>query len=443
MIKPSQPHHPKANGWHCLNTWQRLVGFTLVFNFAGPGFATGDIQAASRPDAAISSPAGSPAYRPNAGVLATIEALEPGASAWLPPVRTAGRINNEQRAFGMHKTGPRPRNYSLKWVWAEDRGRALYAGANHAAPHRLNDVWEFDLPSNTWVGLWDPDPDLHKASPETIAAVFEIREGIPMTRRGAPFDPLHTWWALAYDPVRRELIWDIGNFNKVRWNYPGLKDRPSQSQYLWAYSPGNNKWSYLHTQNPLRQTNADMLEYIPDLGGLVYYSNNWALRGMYVLERGAGLPAWRNLRPNGGANLKGTAFPQPEAIGCWLATANLWLVQSHHATHHYNPESNTWSRVLAGEKGAVPNGMDNRAAMVCDPITRRAYLVEADASDGTGRRGQLWSYDPHTTAWTLLTPLGPRPEWGLAYFDPRHRILVVQGHGERPWIYRPELRRDD
>jgi hypothetical protein len=42
-------------------------------------------------------------------------------------------------------------------VWAPERKRALYCGANHGVPHRLNDVWEFDLPSLSWVMLYAPD----------------------------------------------------------------------------------------------------------------------------------------------------------------------------------------------------------------------------------------------------------------------------------------------
>jgi hypothetical protein len=438
MPEPCRPRFPSRieDGRGRIPIGPRAA-FALAFAIAGAAFIPGAIHAASATDHTAAGPA-KVVLPPDPAILTALDTLPPGASAWLPPVRTAGRINAEQRTFGMDRTGPRPRNYSLKWVWAEDRGRALYAGANHSAPHRLNDVWEYDLPSNTWIGLWEPDPDLHKASPEAISAVFELHEGIPMTRRGAPFDPVHTWWALAYDTERQELVWDVGHFNKVRWAYPGFKDW--RSQYLWTYSPAGNKWSFVHTKNPLRQTNADMLEYIPSLGGLVYYSNNWAMRGMHVLERGAGLPVWRDLRPNGGADFRNPDFPQPEAVGCWLAPSGPWLVQSHYVTHRYDLQSNTWSHILEGREGSAPNGMDNRAAMVCDPLARRAYVIEADSSDPAGRRGLLWSYDSLTGSWAALRPRGPAPEWGLAYFDPRHRVLLVQGKGKRPWVYRPEPR---
>jgi hypothetical protein len=29
-------------------------------------------------------------------------------------------------------------------------------------PHKINDVWEYDLASNTWVLLWEPDPDTNR-----------------------------------------------------------------------------------------------------------------------------------------------------------------------------------------------------------------------------------------------------------------------------------------
>lgn len=102
----------------------------------------------------------SPELKADPEVMKILDNLKPGESALLPAVRTTGAINDELKKHRHDKTGPRLRNYCAKWVWAPDRKRALFCGANAGVPHRLNDVWEYDLASNTWLCLWEPDPDL-------------------------------------------------------------------------------------------------------------------------------------------------------------------------------------------------------------------------------------------------------------------------------------------
>jgi hypothetical protein len=45
---------------------------------------------------------------------------------------------------------PGRRDYGNKMAYAADRGTAFYCGANHGVPHRISDVWEFNLLANTW-----------------------------------------------------------------------------------------------------------------------------------------------------------------------------------------------------------------------------------------------------------------------------------------------------
>ena len=110
------------------------------------------------------SPEVKPLLKPDPAVLKIIKNLGENCSALLPQVKTAGHMDNpEVKRFKMDKSGPRPRDYCLKWVWAEDRKRALFCGGNAGVPHKLNDVWEYDLASNTWILLWEPDPDTNRA----------------------------------------------------------------------------------------------------------------------------------------------------------------------------------------------------------------------------------------------------------------------------------------
>ena len=75
----------------------------------------------------------------------------------LPPVKTAGDLSWLSPKSDYRRQGPRIRDYCNKMVWAPERERALYCGAGHNI-HLYNDVWEYDLASNTWICLYAPDP---------------------------------------------------------------------------------------------------------------------------------------------------------------------------------------------------------------------------------------------------------------------------------------------
>ena len=98
-----------------------------------------------------------PALAPDPAVLRALARLERNQAVVLGNARVVGEFNQVARRFQLDRTGPLGRDYSIKMVWAPDRKRALFAGANHGGPHRLNDVWEFDLGALTWVLLYAPD----------------------------------------------------------------------------------------------------------------------------------------------------------------------------------------------------------------------------------------------------------------------------------------------
>ena len=60
---------------------------------------------------------------PDPKVVTLLKNLGENESAWLPQVKTLGEFNEFLTRHGHQKTGPRPRNYCLKWVWAADRRR--------------------------------------------------------------------------------------------------------------------------------------------------------------------------------------------------------------------------------------------------------------------------------------------------------------------------------
>ncbi len=156
---------------------------------------------------AASSVQATPVLQSDAAIVAALSALGPNEAAVLGKARLVGDFNDVARRFDLHRTGPRGRDYSIKMVWAKDRGRALFAGANHGQPHRLNDVWEFDLGALTWVLRYPPDNPRSYAGLGDDPSDVEYRNGVLATRRGGPAIVGHTWWGLAYHPQMRRLLW--------------------------------------------------------------------------------------------------------------------------------------------------------------------------------------------------------------------------------------------
>jgi hypothetical protein len=160
-----------------------------------------------------------PALPADPQVTALINSLEPNQGAFLDSFDVIEGPDGQGgiAAWPAFETkGPFIRNYCCTWVYADSRQRALYAGGNHAVPHKFNDVWEYDLASNTWVILHAPDPGI-----ETIHA-----------------------WGFTYNQKLEELYWAHPDGEYVsNWPYPsGYTDpgvriyRPYQ-QNGWQMRP--------------------------------------------------------------------------------------------------------------------------------------------------------------------------------------------------------------
>ncbi|WP_439628308.1 hypothetical protein [Gemmata sp.] len=90
-------------------------------------------------------------------VLKKLAALKPNQAVLLGKADVVGVFNGTAKKYDLHRTGPKGCDFTIKMCWAPDRKRGLFCGANHGVPHRLNDVWEFDLPSLSWAMLYAPD----------------------------------------------------------------------------------------------------------------------------------------------------------------------------------------------------------------------------------------------------------------------------------------------
>jgi hypothetical protein len=112
----------------------RAIAFAFAMALASlPAMAA---EPASRP----TSGKVKPLLRPDLEVAKILDGLKPGHAAVLPRAAVTGDLNAKARKYGLHKIGPGGRNYCVKMMWMPERKRALYCGANHGSPHRLNDV---------------------------------------------------------------------------------------------------------------------------------------------------------------------------------------------------------------------------------------------------------------------------------------------------------------
>ena len=380
-----------------------------------------------------------PALDDDPAVLARLAALPAGHGAVLGEARLVGDFNDTARRFNLHQTGPRGRDYSLKMAWAPQRGRALFAGANHGQPHRLNDVWEFDLGALSWVLLYPPDLPRDNAQLGKDASDVVVRDGVVQTRRGGPAILGHTWWGLTWDAARERLLWMnvwVTKPEKLIEQLGGDPDTRYKGLPLWSFDPQRGQWTLLRSEGPApRSMFGGLLEYIEPLGGSVWHANNWQSRGTWVFASQQN--TWRNLAANAESGDFNRQAPGAEQVGYYDPQRKLLVVQRGRATFHFDVASAQWTRVRdeGKESDAVPNGHDAHSAFVHDPVSGEGLFVDL-------RNGALWAYQPASHDWRRLTVQGealPDGRRRLVYFDADHGVLTVID-GRRVWAYRHAAR---
>ncbi|MGQ9662034.1 MAG: hypothetical protein ACUVWX_06820 [Kiritimatiellia bacterium] len=379
-----------------------------------------------------------PELPPDPAVLTIVGNLRDGQSALLPKPKITGDINEVAREYKLDKRGPGARDYCVKMVWMPERRRAIYYGANHGVPHRLNDVWEYDLAANTWVCLYGPDAnkghggdwsDVDRESEETKA-------GIIRTKRGGPAIIGHSWWNMTYDPVLQAMLtpctWSMSDPKLFKLLQSGRHKPP-----LWAFFPEKKCWEpILGAKGALPvYENARQMEYVPELGGTVWIKsdgmwlynsreNTWKLLGKAVQYGAGNLPAREGV----------TVYAQDRKMviaHCLAGEGKPSQGYSEATTHHWWVERNEWKKVLhSKEKNNPPPGMDSRTNFVYDQVARVCLLWDPSYTKS------LWAYDPDAVTWVRIQPDGPPPPTDrdalLAYYDPTLNVFVIPGR----WIYR-------
>ncbi len=417
----------------------------------------------------------SPALVPDPEIKKILDGLGDNSSAMLPAAKLVGDFGEIAKKFKLDKTGPEGRDFSIKMVWVPERKRAFYCGANHGGPHRLNDAWEYDLPSNTWVLLFDPDYNDRRDKDELLKAGVKLdKDGFLVTEKGAPSNVGHTWWGLTYDPQLKAAIWV-----SVWMNYSSQMERLgidksvySKAPPLFAFFPETKKWQSVPTEGPYPNhinMGAGSLEYIPDLQASFWYHRD---TGTWLFNSKKN--AWTNLKPNMNG-LKTIGYI--ENVMCYdtkhkilvshrgdsiskNSKDNVWRVLDKR-TYHYDIVNNSWSLILealdthvaeelnfAGKhirkdteavqgvervsSDSVPGGHDGRTLFYYDPNGEICLLVDRASQE-------IWSYSVPEKKWTKLEPQGaPMPKWGRAFghFDPVRNVFVLHVDGRQAWVYR-------
>jgi hypothetical protein len=406
----------------CIQVWGIIV--IAIFSFgAGAAKAQQEME---------------PELPPDPKVMAILDGLGDTSSAVLPPIKTLGDWNDVNREHSMQKRGPSGRDYTNKAVWMPDRKRAFFCGANHGSPHRINDAWEYDLPSNTWVQLFTPDPNNARGVIEIVdAEVPGTGEKVKwvQTKRGGPTHYGHTWWALCYDATMGAALWmnvGIGSNPRTYIEKTLGEDAPAyKGPPMWAFLPYEKKWKMVYTPAPFPSVAyAKQMEYVPDLGGPLFMSGGWNGSGTWLYDSKTN--TWKKLLP------KSKDQPDNESLTCYDGHRRLILAQgdqrAHCSTHIYDIKANIWTRVLRlaeKESDTVPVGHDGHCVMFFDSHANVALLYEKKRPD------TVWSFDPDLKKWTANKVVGdPCPKGKIiGYYDAPRNVLVINV-GANTWVYR-------
>jgi len=373
-----------------------------------------------------------PVLAPDAAVTAILEKLGDNCSAILPAVKVVGDPGPLAKPFKMDKHGPGGRDYSIKMVWMPDRQRAFYCGANHGASHRLNDAWEYDLPSNSWVVLYPADYNDYGKVNDSDKDLLEVKDGWLRSKNGGPGHPAHTWWGLTYDQELKAILWfcQWPSYRlKAKLDLIGASaDQLYKGPSLWAFYLEKKKWEPAPTPKPWPNIGyAGALEYVPELTGSI-----WKYEGTWLLD--SKTLAWKNIA-------KSKECPWGEAVVCYDSIRKLLI--AHRAPIKDGGPYCTWQMATTGdelgkwnkvlEAPDLPDGYDARSMLYFDPVGKVGLLYEI-------RTRAIWAYDPDKTAWTKLKPEGPPPPetsdaGPVGYFDPARNVFVVN-MGTVTWVYR-------
>jgi len=428
------------------------------------------------------APTGLP-YADDPEIVKLLDGLGEHSSLLLPPVKVTGVGIEGDKQFSQH--GPSGRDYCNKMAYAPDRQAAMFAGANHGAPSRLNDCWEYHLGSNTWVRLAVGDGGDHGAVRRASDAVKKgqdvekneaflkkwysqnvvLREGYLQTKvNGGPVSPWHTWDALAYDAAAKKLLWAVLDTDAVmagkvaeyaKWtgqDFDTLKAQLKPGTGLYLFDPATDRWH--------RQLGPDPRPYLRGMGGSLVYVPDWKKTVWYCAAQNVSPNdfamwaydavgnKWEDLKPNGGRSIRELVFtdkiaPAGEVQMAYSPKDHKIVAVSGKDAWAYDLAANAWSHVVTDERNYAHD-----AVTIFDyDSAADAFLLINSPKGHWGNEREVRALRLATGKWETLPVNGPgidkRPySRQTGYYDPTHNVFVVYASHPRIWVYRCKPRED-
>jgi N-acetylneuraminic acid mutarotase len=293
-------------------------------------------------------------------------------------------------------------------VWDTLGGRMLIFGGQDSSGRPLNDLWSYELSSNTWARL-SPD-GLSPSERYEHSAVWDPLHNQMLifgghNPAGGRHDDLwvyqattNTWLSATGTgplPAARErhtAIWDATNARMLVFAGLGQHDELGD---LWSYEPSSKAWSQLPPIGVRPSPRAGL-------------TATWDVANDRLLVFGGGA---------------GTA------VGVFN---ELWS---------YQPGTD-WSKVTS--VGQLPPARQNHTA-VWDPVN--AQMLVFGGWTPTADQSDLWAFRPSVNAWLELSPQGAGPaarSGHSAIWDPVVNQMLVFGGSNRAgmsfsdlWSYQP------
>ncbi len=399
-------------------------------------------------------------FKEDPKVVKILKNLKANTAVLLPPFKVVGDINDVARKYKMDEIGPLGRDYCNKAPWMPDRKRAIYCGANHAAPHRINDVWEFDLAANTWNCLYGPDSSKGLAGgkdPMYQWQDVELVDGILRTKRGGPALVGHTWGNITYDYQMKAMlfisVWGMspGVFPKTIDDTYLRTKKHSHNPPMWAFYPESKKWVPIVNKQAKEQkpivSMARVFEYIPDKKLSIFVGGSgpsawWAKEGKSrsgTWEYRSDTDTWKALPVT--KDMKGEPVRYD---GQMIYSAKYQKLITCAGSIKAEPgmggrvnefdfKTGKWTKII--EDAGAPKAHNSSTYFVLDSKNDVGLLYSRHSP------GIMWVYLIKEQKWEKKTVDGPTVtnKKSIGYYDHELNVFVLispKEHKNQAWVYR-------
>lgn len=361
-----------------------------------------------------------PELAPNEELLAKIKALPENTWLKLPPLKVTGDVEwvTAMNWKSMLQVGPYGRDFSDKAVWMPDRKRALFTGGGHNV-RPLNDVWEYDLASNTWVCLYGADTPAQGQKPEWMKENLVVRDGALQTRRGGPPRLSHSFDGLNYDSERRVAFMPESLRGAVFVDGKAVQEalgaevfaQWKPAPFFLTFDPYARSWGYVTANVP--KCGRD-----PSARYIAHRKSWWVSSGGAV---GLYDPETKTARAlsfkNGGGGYGSSTVYDPDTRSVVAITPLGPKGEPTAKTWVYSVEADTWT---LAQPNAPTGGCSASGYFDYDTKAKRCVLYTTRPKPG------FWLYDVAVNEWTAVETSGEVPNGGyiIGYYDPERDVLV-------------------